>query len=551
MTYQPLPDFLANCVTTSEDAIKRIVKTGQTIASGFGPSEPSAFYRDIWGHIQKEDITDLDIRQSLFMAPHQLCVGNALSSRGMFYDSANSDSKGAFTSIAKKANAVTRKLEGLRKLASHYAELQERRIRITTPFVGATLNMVIPDNAITRIAFPSLIGRNTTRMGITDLQPAHFPDVVEPMGYPEGKPVFNAFICVLTPPNENGEMSHGASNAANGELLDKILARCSEDDVELLIYVNPKYPFTTGYVNAPNTVHVDQLKGIAERGKLMIVEDESPVPAIPKDSFANPSKAEQAIAGHVVNHIELHPDTCGRAIQVGIGRTGVLAVRGLRDSKWHGRSYTEMLEPYTLDLFDAGKIVGSHFIERDGRRTQLDGKLVASFSLGEEGDGFYERLHNNPAVVLAPGYRVVIPEGFYYGLGINNCLAMDFHGHVNSGGRFMNHHSGIGGAAMIWRGLSRGGIGYLCMKSTFKDLDGTRRSSIMPFLDPGTPISHTGPDLMGVREGARFYLVTEHGVARISSNSQSQFIRAIISVAHPDFRDDLREAAWNTFRVRG
>lgn len=548
MNVQPIPNFMAECVMAEHEALRRIVQSGRTIASGFATSEPTSFYDLLWDYVQNEDITDLDIRQALFMAPHRLCVGDAMSSQGLFNGVADQTSASLIAGLARKANRITRKVEGLNRLAAHYAELKERRIRFTSPFIGAATNMIIPDNAMTRLAFPELAGRNTTRMGITDMQSVHFPEAVEPMGYPEGKPEIDAFVCVMTPPDENGEMSHGPANGANGEILDRILEGC---DVDVLLYVNHRYPFTRGYGDAPNTVHVDRFRPLASKGRLVVVEDETPVPALPKDSLSNPSKVELAIAEHVVNHIEMHLEsTRGRAIQVGFGGTGVLAIRALKDASWRGRSYTEMLEPYTLDLFDAGKIDGSHFVELDGRRTQLDGKMVATFSIGEEGGDFYERLHDNPAVVMAPASRVVISEAFHYGLGINNCLALDFQGHVSSGGRYQNHHSGIGGGAQIWRGLARGGVGYLCLKSTHVGLDGERHSSIMPFLPQGTPISHVGPDLMGGREGARFYLVTEHGIARLSGNSQSRFIQSILSVAHPDFRDELRASAWELFRVR-
>ena len=143
----------------------------------------------------------------------------------------------------------------------------------------------------------------------------------------------------------------------------------------------------------------------------------------------------------------------------------------------------------------------------------------------------------------------MIPEAFHYGLGVNNCLGIDFQGHLNSGGRDHHHYSGVGGGAIIIRGLSRGGIGYLCLKSTHTTSDGSTRSSVFPFLPQGTPISAIGPDLMGGREGARFFLVTEYGVARLSGMSQHNFIRNIISVAHPDFRDELRKKAYEYFRV--
>jgi acyl-CoA hydrolase len=121
---------------------------------------------------------------------------------------------------------------------------------------------------------------------------------------------------------------------------------------------------------------------------------------------------------------------------------------------------------------------------------------------------------------------------------------------VNSGGKGPNHYSGVGGAAMINRGLARGGVAYLCMKSMHTGLDGKRHSSVFPYLPEGTPISLTGPDIMGTREGAHFFLATEWGIARINALPQSEFIKAIISVAHPDEREELGKRAYEEFRVR-
>ncbi|HQP35391.1 MAG TPA: acetyl-CoA hydrolase/transferase C-terminal domain-containing protein, partial [Polyangiaceae bacterium] len=126
---------------------------------------------------------------------------------------------------------------------------------------------------------------------------------------------------------------------------------------------------------------------------------------------------------------------------------------------------------------------------------------------------------------------------------------VDFHGNVNSAARDANHFSGIGGAGMIHRGLTRGGISYLCLKSTHRTPEGELRSSIFPYLPKGTPVSHAGPDLTGGREGARVMLVTEHGIAQVSGLSQWEFIKALISVADPAFRPWLRREAWKEFRV--
>ena len=548
MSQQKYPQFFADRIFSNDEALQMTVKSDSTIASGFATSEPHTFYDGLWDYIREQDIRNLNIRQALFMAPHRICVGDALSSKGLLGDLAEKTSISLIARVARKANTITKKVEGLKKLIEHYDEMKERKINFTSPFIGAATNMIIPSNPVTNLFAGDYVDRNTTRTGITDMQSIHFPDAVDSMGYdPDGKALIDTFVLVMTPPNAKGEMSHAVANGANGEITDKILA---SGDVNLLLYVNKSYPFTIGHGDAGNTIHVDAFKKLAAAGKLFVVEDDGQIPALPAGAFDDPSEVELRIAEHVVNHIELNRHyTFGRAIQVGFGGTGVLAIRALKNSSWSGRSYTEMLEPFTLDLYEAGKIAGSHFVESDGRRTQLDGKMVCTFTIAEKGSDFYEKLNNHPAVIVAPASRVVIPEAFHFGLGINNCLAVDFHGHVNSAGRYKNHHSGIGGGAQIFRGLSKGGVGYLCMKSTHTTIDGERKSSILPFMPQGTPISHVGPDLMGGRSGARFFLVTEHGVALLSGQSQANFIKNIIGVAHPDHRDELKAAAWEEFRV--
>jgi len=95
-----------------------------------------------------------------------------------------------------------------------------------------------------------------------------------------------------------------------------------------------------------------------------------------------------------------------------------------------------------------------------------------------------------------------------------------------------------------------GGISYLCLKSTHRGPDGKPRSSILPFLPQGTPVSLIGPDLWGGREDSHFHLVTEHGLTDLSGLCQSDFIRALISVADPRFRDWLARQAWREFRIK-
>lgn len=546
---ESLPPYLAGRVVEQDAALEQVVRSGVRLASGFATSEPHSFYARLWDFIQERDLRDIEIRQALFMAAHPLLVGHALEPLESL-PSAASAGTSVFASLKRGIRETVAKAEALQALIAHYEELRERRIRFVCGFLSPANNTIIPDNVLTRSLYPEWAGRNLARSGILSWQSVHFPHAPDALVHdPSGSRLMDvdAFVLVMTPPDENGKMSHGPANGANAEALELAIR---DGQTQILLYVNEAYPFTEGHPESPNTIAADRLRQPAEQGRLWIVEDAAAIPALPDDAFDHPDPAEAAIAEHVVNHIEMHPElTQGRALQVGIGGTGVLAVQRLAESSWSGRSYTEMLEPFTLDLFERGKIAGSHFIDREGRRQTLDGEIVCTFALGRRNDGFYRELDRNPAVRMSAASRVVIPEAFHYGLGINNVLGIDFQGHVNATGRGRNPYSGVGGAAVIQRGLGRGGVAYLCLKSTHHTPEGEQRSSITPFLAEGTPVTLIGPDLMGTRENARFFLVTEHGVAEVSARSQDRFIRSLISVAHPDYRDQLKRAAWDEFRV--
>jgi acyl-CoA hydrolase len=544
-----LPKVLNDCLLPNDEALKKTVRSGRSILAGFATSEPCTFYSTVWDHIRREKVQELNFVNGLVLTPYNLFVGSALKRKGLLHGVADELSVSLFAEWARTINQATRKFDSLASLIAHYKRLQKRKIVFRCGFLSPAMNGIVPDVPMSRVLYPEYIRRNTSRMGITDMVFVHFPDAADNMALDErGNSRTHVAVMVMTPPNANGEMSHGPCSAFNSTVLDHIVESCDQD---LLLYVNAAYPFTRGYEDASNTIHVDRFKPLAKAGRLFVVEDDGPLPALPAGAFDKPLPTELTIAEHVVNHVEANKDrTHGRAVQVGFGGTGVLAVRKLKESSWTGRAYTEMLEPYMLDLFESGKIAGSHIIEKDGRRTQLDGRIVCTFTVGMKDSDFYRRIDNNPAVIVAPSSRVVVSEAFAGGMGINNCLAIDFNGHVNTSARDRNHYSGVGGGAAILRGLAKGGISYLCMKSTHTTPEGETRSSVFPFLPRGTPVAYTGPDMAGGREGAVSYLVTEHGIAQLSGRSQSEFIRAVISVAHPRFREVLKRAAWREYRVK-
>lgn len=545
-----LPPFLAACRRTHEEALGELVRSGTCIGSGFATSEPHTFYAGLWDHIRQRDLVDLEIRQALFLTPHRLLVGEALEHAQAAKQASRTTATSVFGALRREARGVVEKAAALRALIRHYEELEERRIGFVSGFLGPALSGIVPANLLTRVLYPKWAGRPPARAGIVHWQSVHFPDAPDALVYgDDGRLDIDLFVAVMAPPDERGEMSHGIANGSNGDAVRLVLR---SDATRLLLYLNPRYPFTRGHPESPNTLHVEELRSAAEAGRLVVVEDDGKLPALPADSFDDPSPTERRIAEHVVNHIEAHPElTRGRALQVGIGSTGVLAVRRLAESSWRGGAYTEMLEPFTMDLLESGSVDdGSHFVCADGRREELPGKLVCTFALGLDDGDLYRRMDGDERLLLSAASRVVVPEAFYGGLGINNVLGIDFQGHVNSSGRDRNPYSGVGGSATILRGLAKGGVAYLCLKSTHTAPDGGRRSSIFPYLPRGTPVSLIGPDLMGTREHARFFLVTEHGVARLNARSQDRFVRALVSVAHPDHRDWLAREAYKELRVR-
>lgn len=561
-----LPDVLARAeVASVDEALERTVTSGTVLTSGLATSEPSAVYARLWDHIREHEITDLEIRQGLFMAAHPLLLGDELAAAQAHGSPVDDDSAtgralaglGRVAShlpvvgddVEARIGAAADQLAQLRLLVDHFEELEARDIRFTSAFLSPASNTILPDIAPVRAIAPRWAGRNRVSGGLVDYQPVHFPDAAWALSHEvtDGAAVIDVDVhmVVTTEPASDGRLSLGMSNGVDGDVLEWL----HEADTHLLLLLSSTQPWVEGLPWAPNTLHVDELAPLVEAGRLTVVRDDTPVPSLPAGSF-EATEAETTIGRLVADHVAEHLDrTEGRALQVGIGGTGVQAIRRLGEGPWTGRAYTEMLDPITWRLIDEGTITGTHSLH-DGRLEQLDGQVLCTFALGEEGDGFAEALDGDDRLRLAPAGHVLQQEAFHRGLGINNILGLDFDGHVNAFARDRNPWSGIGGQATIMRGLAVGGIAYLCMKSTHRTPDGEVRSSVWPSLPQGTPVALTGPDLFGTRDDARIFLATEHGIACINARSRGDFIRQVVSVAHPNHREELAAAAWDLHRIR-
>ena len=110
---------------------------------------------------------------------------------------------------------------------------------------------------------------------------------------------------------------------------------------------------------------------------------------------------------------------------------------------------------------------------------------------------------------------------------------MDLTGQVGSESIRHRQYSGTGGQMnfMLGSGLSKGGKSILAINSTWKDKEGNLRSSIVPFMPPGTIVTTPRTEVD--------YVVTEYGVTNLKYKRVSDRIKAMICFAHPDFRDGL------------
>ena len=179
----------------------------------------------------------------------------------------------------------------------------------------------------------------------------------------------------------------------------------------------------------------------------------------------------------------------------------------------------------------AGKITGKCKSINKGRQT---------FTFAAGGKELYDYLNNNSEIMAAPvdyvnDVRVVSSIDNF--VSINNAVDIDLFGQVNAESAGSRHISGAGGQLDFVMGayLSNGGKTFICLSSTYKTKDGTLKSRIRPVLAPGSIATDTRANVQ--------YVVTEYGKVNLKGLSTMEKAKALISIAHPDFREELTEEA--------
>ena len=223
----------------------------------------------------------------------------------------------------------------------------------------------------------------------------------------------------------------------------------------------------------------------------------------------------------------------GACLQLGIGGMpnavgSLIAQSDLKDLGVH----TEMYVDAFVDIANAGKITGVNKAIDKGRQ-------VYAFGAGTK--KLYDYLNNNPACMSAPvdytnDIRSISALDNF--ISINNAVDIDLFGQVNAESAGIKNISGAGGQLDFVLGayLSHGGKSFICMSSSFMDKKtGQLQSRIRPTLANGSIVTDTRANV--------HYFVTEYGMVNLKGLSTWQKAEALISVAHPDFREQLSQEA--------
>jgi len=339
--------------------------------------------------------------------------------------------------------------------------------------------------------------RDAVQEGRADFMPVFLSDI--PRLIRSRRVGIDVALIQISPPDRHGYASLGVS-------VDVV--RAAVDSAQLVLAeVNPLMPRTLG----DSFIHVDRIH--------RLVPVETPLPEAGSDL------TDEVVLGIGHYVASLIPD--GATIQAGIGAMPHVMLSSLRDRKDLG-VHTEMLSDGMMELAKAGVITGR-------KKTLLPGKMVTSFVMGSR--KLYEWVHDNPAIEMRPTEFTNDPDNISRNsrmIAINSAVAIDLTGQVASDTVMGRFYSGIGGQVDFIRGAARseGGKAIIALRSTAKD--GTI-SRIQAMLEPGTGVVTSRGDV--------HYVVTEYGIADLWGKSVRERAKALISIAHPKFRDELLEAA--------
>ena len=344
----------------------------------------------------------------------------------------------------------------------------------------------------------SLFAGARTRKSISenraDYTPVYFSEI--PRLFRNNILPVDVALIQLSPPDENGCLSFGVS-------VDYTL-QAAKSAKTVIAEVNKQMPRTNG-----SQIHISEIDYVVETDRPLI---EIPLPTI--------SSVEEKIGRNVAS---LVPDRAN--IQLGIGAIPDAALQFLKDKRDLG-IHTEMFSDGVVELYEKGVITNKY-------NNLNPGKFIATFLMGTK--RLYNFVDNNPDVVMLPvdyTNNIMVAGKVNNLISINSALQVDLSGQVCADTLGYQQYSGVGGQVDFVRAssISSGGKSIIAFPSTNKQKTITR---IVSKLNEGACVTTSRNDV--------HYIVTEYGIADLRGKTVQQRAKALIEIAHPNFRTQLKQ----------
>jgi butyryl-CoA:acetate CoA-transferase len=314
---------------------------------------------------------------------------------------------------------------------------------------------------------------------------------------------FDVAFITVAPMDKNGYFNYGLCNSLTGAVLSKAK--------RIIVEVNASVPYCYG--GNRESIHISTIDHIVEGKNTPLTEVKS----------GAHKEVDRRIAEYIMKEIE-----DGACLQLGIGGLPnligqMIAESDLKDLGIH----TEMLVDSCVDLYNAGRVTG--------KKKNIDQfKMSYTFAMGTK--KLYDFLDRNPTCASYPVNYINDPRVISFNskvVAINNAIEVDLFGQVCSESVGTEQKTGTGGQLDFIFGAfqSKGGKGIISLSSTHKDKEGKLHTRIVPSVTPGSIVT--------VPRSIVQYVATEYGVVQLKGKSTWERAESLISIAHPDFRDEL------------
>jgi acyl-CoA hydrolase len=332
-----------------------------------------------------------------------------------------------------------------------------------------------------------------------------------PMNFGEAPDYYRRFVSVdvavvkTAPIDEFGFFNFGCSVSYHKALTERAQI--------VIVETDPAMPYVFGLENG---LHIDDVDYIVEGGGAPLPELRNPPP----------SEIDKRIAELITGEIE--DRSC---LQIGIGAMPNAVCELLAESSVQELGvHSEMFVDSLVALYEAGKVTGAH---KSLNRYQM----TYCFAAGSQ--RLYEFLDHNPACFAGPVDYTNLPHHIMQNdraVSVCNAAQIDLTGQACSETAGLRQISGTGGQLQFIRGAyaSRGGKAFLCLASTYEGQRG-RESRIVARIADSNVVTTPRTDVM--------YVVTEYGIVNLKGKSVPERARALIGIAHPDFREELERTA--------